>query len=135
MIDPANVPAVADSEPLSRYVTQSGQFRPSDHTVKPDLFIPHPRQELSVTRHLDTTEVEVWAIGHNVATTLGRKLYGRADIQASHCRIDSLQVTPKPLPQNPNHADIQGWPIPKQDQKSIALRLAASASRFIPRPT
>ena len=28
---------------------------------------------------------------------------------------------------NPNHADVVGWPAAKQDQKAIALVLAASA--------
>jgi hypothetical protein len=136
MIDPENVPPVADTELLARYVTQSGQFRSGDRTVKQDLFIPHPRHELSVTRHQDATEAEIWAVGVDVATAMGgRNLYGRADILANDCKIDSLQVTAKPLPNNPNHADIEGWPLSKQDQKAIALKLAASASKLIPLPS
>lgn len=131
MIDPEKVLPVEDSELLARYVTQSGQFRPSDHTVKPDLFMPHPRSELSVTRHLNATEEEIWAVGIDVSTALSRTLYGRADIQASDCRIDSLRVVEKPLANNPNHADVEGWPLQKQDQKAIALKLAASASKLI----
>lgn len=134
MIDPENVPPVADIELLARYVTQSGQFRSSDNTVKQDLFMPHPRQELSLTRHQDATEGEIWEVGVDVAKTIGRKLYGRADIKACHCKVDSLQVVAKPLPNNPNHADIEGWPLEKQDQKVIALKLAAFASKLIPNP-
>jgi hypothetical protein len=131
MIDPEKVLPVEDSELLARYVTQSGQFRPSDHTVKPDLFMPHPRSELSVMRHLNATEKEIWAVGIDVSTALSRTLYGRADIKASDCRIDSLRVVEKPLANNPNHADVEGWPLQKQDQKAIALKLAASASKLI----
>ncbi len=134
MIDPEKVPPIADTEMLARYVTQSGQFRSSDHTVKQDLFIPHPRPELSLTRHQDATEAEIWGIGVNVSDQMNRKLYGRSDIQANHCNIDSLNVVAKPLPQNSNHADIEGWPSQKQDQKAIALKLAASASKLIPPP-
>jgi hypothetical protein len=36
---------------------------------------------------------------------------------------------------NPNHADIEGWPSAKQDQKAIAIKLAASASKLISPPT
>jgi hypothetical protein len=131
MIDPDQAPPVADAEWLARYVTQSGQFRTSDSTVKPDLFIPHPRPELSVTRHLEATESEIWQVGSDVSTAMGRSLYGRADIRARHCAIDALRVMAKPLPNNPNHADIEGWPTAKQDQKAIALKLAA-ASQFVP---
>jgi hypothetical protein len=132
MIDPENVPPVTDAELLARYVTTSGQFRSSDNTVKQDLFMPHPYIELSVTRHLDATEPEIWEVGVDVAAQIDRKLYGRTDIQACYCNIDSLQVTAKPiLPKNPNHADIEGWPSAKQDQKVIALKLAASASKLI----
>jgi hypothetical protein len=131
MIDPEKVPPIADIELLARYVTQSGQFRSSDNTVKQDLFMPHPRQELSLTRHLDTTDTEIWEVGIDVATKMSRQLYGRADIKAIDCKIESLQLAEKPLPNNPNHADIEGWPSAKQDQKAIALKLAASASKLI----
>jgi hypothetical protein len=135
MIDPEKVPPIADIEMLARYVTQSGQFRSSDYTVKQDLFIPHPRPELSLTRHLDATEAEIWEIGVDVSNQMNRRLYGRSDIQASCCNIDSLKVIEKPLPKNSNHADIEGWPSAKQDQKAIALKLAASASKLIQPPS
>lgn len=135
MIDPENVPPVTDAELLARYVTTSRHFRSSDNTVKQDLFMPHPYIELSVTRHLDATEPEIWEVGVDVAAQIDRKLYGRTDIQSCYCSIGSLQVTAKPiLPKNPNHADIEGWPPAKQDQKVIALKLAASASKLIPPP-
>jgi hypothetical protein len=132
MLDADKVPPVEQTELLARYVTQSGQFRASDKSVKQDLFMPHPYQELSVTRHLQATEADIWAVGKDVAST--RRLYGRADIRASDCSIDSLRVAAKPLPNNPNHADIGGWPSAKPDQKAIALKLAASASKLIPLP-
>jgi hypothetical protein len=131
MIDPEKVLPVADNEMLARYVTQSGQFR-KDQTVKQDLFMPHPHSELSVTRHLDASDNEIWAVGLDVSKSMGRQLYGRADILADKCRIDSLQVTEKPIAKNPNHADIEGWPPEKQNQKAIAIKLAASASHLIP---
>jgi hypothetical protein len=40
-------------------------------------------------------------------------------------------VVENPLINNPNHADVEGWPIAKEDQKAIALKLVASASKLI----
>lgn len=141
MLDPNHIPPVEDDECLARYATQSGHFRSSDKQVKQSLFLPHPRQELSVTRHREATETEIWSAGNDVATALGRTLYGRADIRAGNCKIETLQVVAKPIKNNPkvsdnpNHADIEGWPTSKEDQKAIALKLAASASKLINPPS
>lgn len=132
MLNPNHIPPVEDDELLARYATQSGHFRTSDKQVKQSLFLPHPRQELSVTRHRDATESEVWSIGKDVAAALGRQLYGRSDIRADDCKIVTLQVTAKPITGNPNHADIEGWPPAKENQKAIALKLAAAATKLIP---
>jgi len=134
MLDPENIPPVEKTELLARYVMQNGHFR-SDHTVKPNLFIPHPYQELSVNRHRGATEAEIWQAGVNVATQQQRTLYGRSDILTSDCLVDSLRVTAQPFPDSPNHADIEGWPTAKEDQKAIALKLAASATKLIPPPS
>jgi hypothetical protein len=127
MIDASQVPDVSDDELLTRYVMQSGHFRRSDKKVKPDLFMPHPYQDLSVTRYLNATIEEVLAVGENIAKEGNRTLYGRADIKAIDCRFSTLKVVKDPTPENPNHADIQGFPLDKPDQKVIALRLAAAA--------
>ncbi|MEN9259477.1 MAG: hypothetical protein Q6L60_00810 [Thermostichus sp. HHBFW_bins_43] len=133
MLDPANIPPVEETESLARYVMQRSHFR-ADQSVKPNLFMPHPYQELSVTHHRDATEAEIWQAGVDVATQQQRTLYGRSDIQTSDCLRESLQVTAKPLLDNPNHADIEGWPTAKEDQKVIAQKLAAAATKLIPRP-
>ena len=133
MLDPETIPPVWATELLARYAMQRGHFR-SDLTVKHHLFLPHPYQELSVTRHLEATEAEIWQAGVNVATQQERTLYGRSDILASHCLGESLRVTAQPFSDNPNHADIEGWPTAKEDQKAIALKLAACATKLIPPP-
>jgi ribosomal protein S18 len=134
MLDPTNVPPVDAGELLARFVTQRGQFRSKDKTLKQDLFVPHPRRDLSVTRHRDATEEELWAVGRDVAGALRRTLYGRGDLRSEECEVDSLRVKAKPLPNNPNHADVTGWPSQKQDQKAIAIKLAAAAGDLIPLP-
>ncbi len=135
MIDPDNVPPVAASELLARFATQSGQFRKVDNTVKPDLFVPNARLETSGMRHRDATEAEMWEVGRDLAAALGRPLHGRSDIRAAACNNEGLQVVATPnLPRNPNHADIKGWPVCKEDRKAIAQKLVAAASKLIPPP-
>ena len=131
MIDANHVPDVSEDEILARYAMQSSHFRRSDQTAKPELFMPHPYQELSLTRYLDATIEEVLALGKETAKELNKTFYGRADIQSLKCKVGSLQVVKEPTLKNPNHANIQGFPLDKLEQKAIALELAANA-KFYP---
>ena len=114
-------------ELLARFVLQSSHIRSSNQTVKPDAFIPHPHRDLSVTRHLLATEMELWSVGEDVAAVTGKSLYGRSDIQADICLAQQLSVRPAPIDGNSNHADISGWPADKPAQKIIAQEIAATA--------
>ncbi|MGI8980923.1 MAG: hypothetical protein ACR2FY_16980 [Pirellulaceae bacterium] len=126
MIDPLNIPSIADEELLARFIVNSNERR-SDGNVTPKLFLPYSRVDLSVNRHRNATEDETWSIGRKVAAQRGKALYGRADIRASSCRISPLDVLPMPiLPENPNHAEIVGYPPAKEDQLSLAEKLAAA---------
>ena len=126
MIDPLHVPPVDDDELLARFIVNSNEVR-ADRTVRPQLFLPYSRVELSVNRHRDASSDETWAVGFQVAEQRGKQLLGRADVLATACRIPPLEVVPKPhLPHNPNHADITGFPTSKADQMSLALQLAAA---------
>jgi hypothetical protein len=124
MLNPENI------SPVEPDATQSGHFRSSDKTAKPEMFMPHPHRDLSVTRHREATEEEIWQVGLDVAIAQGKTLYGRCDISTSKCPQSTLHVAAKPLPGNPNHADIEGWPAEKPAQKLIALELAACASNL-----
>lgn len=133
MSDTSNLSEVNDDEQLARFVVFSGWVRPSDKTVKPDAFIPPKSLQLSVTRHIDLTEDQLWQLGEDV--TVARpdrpKLYGRADFSAHSVRIRSLTIRPTAMPRN--HANLCGWPTDKPAQKIIAQALAA-ASTFVARP-
>ena len=134
MIDPENVPPVDDTETLARFVVYSNEFRKSDKSIKPKAFMPYSRVELSVNRHRESSEAELWSVGEQVASERQRSLYGRSDIAATSCRIAPLDVEARPLPANPNHADVIGYPPKKEDQQSLALMLVASASKLIAVP-
>lgn len=128
MIDPSNVPPVADNELLARFIVNGNELRP-DGNVTPLLFLPYKRVALSVNRHREATSDETWAIARRVSVERRKTLYGCADIRASSCRIGPLDVVPNPiLPGNQNHADIVGFPPPprKDEQLSLAQKLAAS---------
>ncbi len=124
---------VEPEEKLSRYILQSNLVRKTDNTVKPEAFVPHPREDLSVTRHLDLDQEAIWSVGEDVARKREKKLYGRAVNQASTYLEQKLKVLPAPdLPGNPNHANVTGWPPDKESQKMIAILIAGEAE-YIPR--
>lgn len=101
MIDPNNVPTVADNELLARFILHSNETR-SDGTVKPKLFLPYSLVELSVNRHREAASDETWQVGRDVAAARGKTLYGISNIRASSCRIEPLNVVAKPiLPEQP----------------------------------
>jgi hypothetical protein len=125
---------VTDDEWLARFILFSKWIRPSDHTVRPEAFIPHPYPDLSVTRHKDLSERELWQIGEGVANARPAKLYGRTDIQVTELQRQALTVESKPVANNPNHANVIGWPVEKSAQKSIAQQLVAGRP-FISKPT
>jgi len=117
---------IVDDEWLARYLVHKEHVR-ADGTVKPDPFIPFKWVELSVTRHLGLEECEIWTFGEDVAAKFGRTLIGRADTQALVHREFGLEVVAAPLPENPNHADVVGWPADKPSQKEKALLIARKA--------
>lgn len=123
MIDPARVPDVSEDETVARYIVYSRHVRSSNQTVKPDAFIPPPNRELSVTRHHLATDAQLWHIGEQVASVGGLTLHGRADLLVRVIRGQSLEITPDPVPDNPNHANVTKWPAEKPAQKIIAAEL------------
>ena len=128
MTDEETAKSVSPDELLARFSLYKSHLR-QDWTVKPDAFIPHPWPELSVTRHLLLLENELWMIGWIVARQTARTLHGRADFPAAVVQQHKLQVVAAPVPDNPNHANITGWPPDKPAQKAIAQEIAASVGK------
>ncbi len=125
---------VAPNELLTRYIISSHWFRKQDQTVKQDAFIPPDDSlELSVTRHLNLTEDDIWSIGRGIVRVTPRTLHGRADVETGHVIAQRLSMVPQPAPDNPNHANIVGWPLEKDARKLCALEIARVA-RFVANP-
>lgn len=126
MIDSTQVPPVDGAELLARFIVNRNEVR-ADGSIRPQLFLPYKRLELSVNRHRDATIDETWTVGLHVAGQRRKTLIGRADIGASSCHVGTLSVSASPiLPYNPNHADIIGYPARKDEQLSLAAKLAAA---------
>lgn len=116
---------------------KTGKCKPT-----PQAFLPYSRVELSVIRHREITETELWEIGRDISAKreaedkFGRKfsLLGRGDFLASDAREQKLDVKPAEglgLPRN--HADVVGWPPEKPAQLMRAVQIAARAT-FIATP-
>jgi len=135
MLDDESIPEVHDEELLARFIVNKNEYRKSDNKINLKLFMPYRHVALSVNRHRESNEQEIWGIGSQVAKARNKTLYGRADILAASCRIESLDVNSKPLPGNPNHADIIGYPVKREDQMSLAQKLAAAAGNRIAPPS
>lgn len=125
--------SILDEEWLARFILQRSHLR-QDRSVKPDAFIPHPYPHLSVTRHLQLSESEIWQTGQNVAQEIGKVLRGRADVRAFTFRQQRLNVVAAPVTENLNHANIKGWPAEKPAQKSLAQEIAAIAGKALTPP-
>ncbi len=121
---------VLDTESLARFIL-FGRWIRADGTVRQDAFIPDERLELSVTRCSGVSDREIWNIAEGIARVSGRNLHGRADVVVAVVRSNNLDVKSTPQDGNPHHADVVNWPIRKDEQKMVAMALAAS-SRFHP---
>lgn len=134
MLDAATVPDVGNNETVTRYLMFSKWYR-ADQTIKHEAFIPPEDLEFSVTRLLEATEFELWAIGASVATESGRSLHGRADLSVQRFVGQHLRVLADALEANPNHAKAIDWPSNKAQQIIVAKALAATPElRRIPPP-
>ena len=130
----SNVPAIEPSEMMARFLLKSNEFR-SDGTVHANAFFPYKEVELSVTRRRDLERHELWKFGRDVATFRALTLYGRADIAVADCSEQNLELKADPLDGSQNglinshHAIIDGYSSDRHEQRNVAQKLAAKASR------
>ena len=70
----------------------------------------------------DLQEGEIWSVGDDVGRARGRNVVARADIKDSAVKLAGLSIDLTPGVHR-NHVDACGWPIEKDEQKSIAVEL------------
>lgn len=127
--------APTENRLLGRFIFSKADFNRTQNLVKPRTFMPPPDLRLSVF-DIDAPPVEnIWIIGEDVASLRSQTLYARADIKTSCITEHGLSVVIDEPPLR--HRTIEGWPVnQKEDQKLLAMQLAAMASLHLPeRPT
>lgn len=134
MLDPTNVPAVDPNELLARYIFSRRHFSRQTGRVKAGAFMPAPNAELSVTRHRDATQDDLWQAGRGIAQSRDKTLYGRGDVLAATCASQRLTVEADPIQDNPNHANVIGWPMNDKATLKLMAEEFALAAKFVPPP-
>ena len=90
--------------------------------------MPPKNLRLSVQRIDDLNIDEIWILGDMVVNKMPEPkppLYGVADVKAGVFRGVNLTISAENLPSR--HTNINGWPVDKARQLSIAQELAAEA--------
>lgn len=67
-------------------------------------------------------------MGDLVGVPRNKMPLARADFNLSAVTEAKLEAEPDPLPNNPRHVNLCGWPSEKDEQKSIALLLCARST-------
>lgn len=62
MLDPSRVPDVDAGEMTARFVVSKRHINRQTGTLRADAFVPHPYEELSVTRLIQITDDEIWQV-------------------------------------------------------------------------
>jgi hypothetical protein len=117
-----------ESDQLSRFLFQKGEFSVDKRIVKRAAFMP--ARESRTTSVFQTTglrDVEILTIARtHVEPERKKEVLGWANLQAQAVHKTGLQTRYDNNP--PRHVELVGWPIEKDRQHSIAQLLAAAAS-------
>ena len=98
---------------------------------KPGAFLPKPPTlKISALWRDELPEPEIWKIGDLLGITRTKQPLARADFDAADVSEAKLAIEPDPKP-HPRHVNLSGWPIDKDEQKSIALLLCARSTLIV----
>jgi hypothetical protein len=125
--------SVADPEALVHYIKESSKFA-ADGVNHRLFLLPKNGTNKSVFRVDGLSIAEVLALGvEHVGKAAEKPIYGWARLIARDVRSLSLSVRPDEPP--PRHALIEGWPTGWEDQRVLAMAIAAKAISFrLPSP-
>lgn len=134
MLDPTDVPAVESDELLARYIFSDRHFSRENRRVKAGAFMPASDGAISVTRHREAKQEEIWRVGQTTARLRAATLYARADVLSATCESWQLNVEAAPIDGNPNHANVVGWPMQDKARRKLIAEEIAFVARFVPLP-
>ncbi len=126
MMEYHSVPPVENWEKLGRFIFYRNHIR-GDGTIRWHAFKPPSDGGMSVIRLREIKDHEVWAIGKRIAAGREVNLYGRGDFGVQDCLDVGLGVKAVPLEENPNHAEVLGWPGERESVMAAAQVLAKRA--------
>jgi hypothetical protein len=108
----------------ARFIFQGGHYRKLPPAApKPNAFLPHPSElKTSAIWTDDLADQEVWSIGDLLGQPRNQQPEARADLHIAAISEAQLTVESDPTP-HPRHFNLCGWPVAKDEQKSIALLL------------
>lgn len=89
MFDPANVPDVDLNEMLSRFILTRQYVNQQTQQLKPAAFVPHPYEELSVTRDREAIDAEIWTVGHAIPTSAEDTAWPRRRARSKFCPAET----------------------------------------------
>ena len=123
--------SIPDNELLSRFIVYK-RWAPKGR-IKQNAFMPDKDLTLSVTRHLNLSQEDIWRYGRLAEGAPPRDLHGRADVNVGPVKYQGLHIEMAPTNDNPNHAHVVNWP-PNKDLQKIKAILLAKEAQFVPVP-
>jgi len=102
---------VADTENLTRFLTQSSHF--NSFGAKPSVFLPNPRSRNTSIFRIERDAGAVRQAWEAHAAGAERVLRGYAVVIASDVRSQSLEIVAEEPP--PAHANLENWPWIEDD--------------------
>ena len=91
--------------------------------AKPGAFLPGSGLKTSALGKDKLSERSIWEIGIAIGKARQRLPKARADFSDNAVKEAKLTVEHDPQTEIPDHVNLCGWPIEKDEQKSIALLL------------
>ena len=111
---------------FARFATENGRFK--NHVVKPKLFEPNRRLELSVFQvsGFSCNRIEDLGVGVVKDHPKSTRLYGWGEVNENVVLETGLQIDYDNIP--PRHANIIDWPQDSAERKLIQISLASQST-------
>ncbi|HEV7280230.1 MAG TPA: hypothetical protein VGN57_08460 [Pirellulaceae bacterium] len=128
MLDPLSIPPVDDDEVVCRFAFSRSEV--SENRVHWSAFKIRERDKgFSVMRQREADEADLIREGQKVGDLRNKSLIGWADLLAANILALDLELHPRLEHDNPNHADVLGYPDKKESRDKLAMKLADTAIR------